>query len=217
MNASVIQRDADAAILVAHRDHLDVATDADAARLVDALTEKVAGRKADEANVKERTVALKAEFAALVIPELQRVDKKHASKFAKLTAAANMMHAETEDAGAEQQCRADSLAEVMLRQTNYQQTAYETMRFEVQRTVEQLIQSDLERRADAERLPGQVVEEAARGRVCRPAHDGGRDRRVAATHRIVSARSTSSGATGRVRRQHTEFKNDGLAARTEMQ
>jgi hypothetical protein len=128
-----------------------------------------------------------------------------------------MMHAETDDAGAEQQCRAHSLAEAMLRQTNHQQTAYDTMRLEVQRTLEQLIQSDLERRADAERLPGQVVEEAARGRVWRPAHNEGRDRRVAATHRIASARSTSSGATGWMRRQHTEFKNDGLAARTEMQ
>ena len=68
MNASVIQRDADAAILVAHRDHLDVATDADAARLVDSLTEMVAGRKADDANVKERTVALKVDFVALVFP-----------------------------------------------------------------------------------------------------------------------------------------------------
>ena len=47
VNASVIQRDADAAILVAHRDHLDVATDADAARLVDSLAELAAGRKAE--------------------------------------------------------------------------------------------------------------------------------------------------------------------------
>ncbi len=41
---------------------------------------------------------------------MQRVDKKHASKFAKLTAAADTMRTESSDAAAEQQRRADSLA-----------------------------------------------------------------------------------------------------------
>lgn len=45
---------------------LDDTTDADAARLADSLAELAAGRKAAEANVKERTVALKAELAAIV-------------------------------------------------------------------------------------------------------------------------------------------------------
>ena len=42
VNASVIQRGANAAILVTHRDHFDVATDAEAARLVASLVELAA-------------------------------------------------------------------------------------------------------------------------------------------------------------------------------
>ena len=154
-NASVFQRDPDADVLSAQRELLDDTTDADAARLADSLAELAAGRKADDANVKERTVALKAEFAAIVA-ELARVEKKHASKFAKLTAAADTMRAETEDAAAAQQRRADSLAEDMLRQTNHQQTSHEAMRLKVQCTVEQLHQTEFERRADAKRLLEQL-------------------------------------------------------------
>ena len=67
-----------------------VATDADVTRLVDSLTELAARRKAEVANVKKHTAALKAEFA-------------------KLTAAVDTMRTEIEDTSAEQQCRADSL------------------------------------------------------------------------------------------------------------
>jgi hypothetical protein len=196
--ASVIQRDADADVLSEQRELLDDTTDADAARLADSLAELAAGRKADDANVKERTVALKAEFAAIVA-ELARVEKKHASKFAKLTAAADTMRAETEDAAAAQQRRADSLAEAMLRQTNNQQTSYETMRVKVQRTVEQLHQTEFERRADAERLLEQLrqsdVERRAdaghAGRAGRARR--GRGRRAAAAHR-TRARSERAAA-----------------------
>ena len=75
------------------------------------------------------SIALKAEFAALVSHELQRVDKKQASKFT-LTAAADTMRTEIEGAAAEQQRCAVLLAEAMLWQTNHQQSPYDTMWFE---------------------------------------------------------------------------------------
>ena len=142
---------------------------------------------------------------------LQRVDKKHASKFAKLTAAADTMRTETEDAAAEQQRRADSLAEAMLRQTNNQQTAYETMRFEVQRTVEQLNQSDFERRADAERLVEQLRQADVQA-----SHDV--DAAAESLRRIERERAVNEQRrTEWVRRQDNEYENDVLAARSEMQ
>jgi hypothetical protein len=68
------------------------------------------------------------------------------SRSGRLTAATDTMRAQS----------ADSLAEAMLRQTNNQQTSYETIRFQVQRTAGQLHQSDFERRADAELLLEQL-------------------------------------------------------------
>ena len=75
------------------------------------------------------SIALKAKFAALVSHELQRVDKKQASKFT-LTAAVDTMRTEIEGAAAEQQRCAVLLAEGMLWQTNHQQSPYDTMWFE---------------------------------------------------------------------------------------
>jgi hypothetical protein len=103
-----------------------------------------------------------AEFPAIVA-ELARVDKsekKHASKFTQLTAAADTMRAES----------ADSLAEAMLRQTNNinQQTSYETIRFQVQRTAGQLHQSDFERRADFELLLEQLRQAGVQETCTRP-------------------------------------------------
>ncbi len=57
-----------------HSEPLDDTTDADAAQLADSMAELAAGRKADDANVKERMVVLTAEFAA-IIAELARVEK----------------------------------------------------------------------------------------------------------------------------------------------
>ena len=97
----------------------------------------------------------------------------------------------------------------MLRQSNNQQTAYETMRFEVQRTVEQLKQLEFERRC---RAAGQAVRQAD----VQAAHD--EDAAAESLRRIEHERAVNKQRrTEWVRRLDTEFKNDVLAARSEMQ
>jgi hypothetical protein len=89
-------------------DHLDVTIDADAAGSSSRWPSRRGGCKADDANVTERTVALKMETIAHVA-ELQRFGEKHASKIARRRWWRRHNVHQTEDAAAEQQrCEGDS-------------------------------------------------------------------------------------------------------------
>ena len=63
----------------------------------------------------------------LLLRPIETLVGAQASEFANLSAAADTMRTEAEGAAAKQQRRAETLADAVLRQTNNQQTAHESM------------------------------------------------------------------------------------------
>ncbi len=183
--------------------YLDLATDTDGVALP---LLGAAGRRPEvrmSMPISNSALALKVATAT----ELQRIGKRHAYEFANFSAAAAVTM-RTEVRTRPPSSSASRLARPMpmLWQTNHQRTAYETMRFLVQRTVERPNQSDCARRANAEPLR----------QPCRAAHDVVK---AAESLRLIEREHAvnEQPSTYWVRRQDTQFKNDVMVEHSRMQ